>query len=90
MSATRAMIDRLRARIAAAVAMPPPPPVPVVPAPPVRVFRPRRSESKFARYITYIATPAATTMAIASAWPFIARRSRSSFRFSAETSMASP
>jgi ethanolamine ammonia-lyase small subunit len=48
-SATRAMIDRLRARIAAAVAMPPPPAVPVVPAPPVRVFAPRRSESRFAR-----------------------------------------
>jgi hypothetical protein len=35
--------------------------------------------------MTYIATPDATTMAIAKACAFIASRSRSSFRLSAET-----
>jgi ethanolamine ammonia-lyase small subunit len=38
----------LRARLAGAEAMPPPPPLPVVPAPPVRVFAPRRPPSRFA------------------------------------------
>jgi hypothetical protein len=38
--------------------------------------------------MTYIATPAATTMAIASACPFIASRSRSSLRLSGEIVMS--
>ena len=49
----------------------------------VALLRVRRSESKFDRYMTNIATPAATTIAIASAWPFICHRSRSSLRLSA-------
>ena len=40
--------------------------------------------------MTNIATPAATTMAMASAWAFISKRSRSSFRLSAERAITSP
>src|SRR5688572_10987995 len=40
--------------------------------------------------MTYIATPAATTIAIAKACPFIAARSRSSLRLSGEILMRSP
>ena len=45
----------------------------------------RCSESKFDRYVTNIATPAAMTEAIASDCPFIAHRSRMSFRSSARS-----
>lgn len=45
----------------------------------------RWSESKFDRYITNIATPAASTDAMASDCPFIAHRSRISFRSSAHS-----
>jgi hypothetical protein len=45
----------------------------------------RCSESKFDRYVTNIATPAAMTEAIASECPFIAHKSRMSFRSSARS-----
>jgi ethanolamine ammonia-lyase small subunit len=42
-------MDALRARLAGGAALPPPPPVPYVPAPPYRVFAPRRETTPFAR-----------------------------------------
>lgn len=48
MSRTRQVIAALRDRLGAADPLPPPPPMPVVPAPPARVFAPRRAPNRFA------------------------------------------
>jgi ethanolamine ammonia-lyase small subunit len=48
-SVTRSLMAALRARLAGEAALPPPPAVPYVPAPPHRVFAPRRGETAFAK-----------------------------------------
>ena len=49
MSTTRAMIAALRDRLGAGDPMPPREPLPPVPAPPARVYAPRREQRRFAR-----------------------------------------